>query len=113
MFLGKSRLCSCNHMKISDTFFVFQADALFSPRTRFDDLEVLPGRYKCDINGVGMMVKKDSDLPSWWNPAFKQYYLSGKYNDACDQINQKYGGMSPIQFTLSLASAGQGHHIFG
>ncbi|XP_048763923.1 uncharacterized protein LOC125671961 isoform X2 [Ostrea edulis] len=75
------------------------ADALFSPRTRFDDLEVLPGRYKCDINGVGMMVKKDSDLPSWWNPAFKQYYLSGKYNDACDQINQKYGGF-PVRNCL-------------
>ena len=58
----------------------------------FNDLEVLPGRYKCDINGVGMMVRKDSELPQWWNAAFKQYYMSGQYNDDCDQINQKYGG---------------------
>ncbi|XP_048742624.1 uncharacterized protein LOC125656082 [Ostrea edulis] len=67
------------------------ADAFFSSRTRFDDLEVLSERYKCDINGVGMMVKKESDLPLWWNPAFQKYHLSGKYNDACDQISQKYG----------------------
>lgn len=72
---------------------LLQADALFSPRTTFNDLEVLPGRYRCDVSGVGMMVKKDSELPVWWNPAFQKYYMSGRYNDACDQINQKYGGM--------------------
>nr|XP_022295848.1 uncharacterized protein LOC111105758 [Crassostrea virginica] len=75
------------------------ADALFSPRTMFNDLEVLPGRYKCDISGVGMMVRKDSELPQWWNAAFKQYYMSGRYNDDCDQINQKYGGF-PVHSCL-------------
>ncbi|XP_062619985.1 uncharacterized protein LOC134281564 [Saccostrea cucullata] len=69
----------------------YTADALFSPRTRFDDLEVLPGRYKCDVSGVGMMVKKESDLPLWWNPAFQKYYTSGKYNDDCEKITQRYG----------------------
>ena len=69
-----------------------QADALFSPRTQFNQLEVLPGNYHCDLNGVGMMVRKDSQLPCWWNQAFEKYYKSGQYNDMCDNINQKYPG---------------------
>ncbi|XP_062619333.1 uncharacterized protein LOC134280898 isoform X1 [Saccostrea cucullata] len=86
------------------------ADALFSPRTNFNDLEVLPGRYRCDISGVGMMVRKDSDLPAWWNTAFEEYYLSGAYNNACDQINQKYGGF-PVRNCLPRPPAGK--HLVG
>lgn len=82
-------------------------DALFSPRTTFNDLEVLPGRYRCDVSGVGMMVKKDSELPVWWNPAFQKYYMSGRYNDACDQINQKYGGF-PVHNCLPRPTSQQG-----
>ncbi|KAK3102230.1 hypothetical protein FSP39_009775 [Pinctada imbricata] len=75
------------------------ADALFSPRRAFDELDVLPGNYGCDINGTGMMVKKGSPLPGWWNPAFEHYYKSGAYSNMCENINKKYGGF-PVKDCL-------------
>lgn len=74
-------------------FDFFQVDVLFLLRMIFNDLEVFLGCYRCDVSGVGMMVKKDSEFLVWWNFVFQKYYMLGRYNDVCDQINQKYGGM--------------------
>ncbi|KAK7508257.1 hypothetical protein BaRGS_00000496 [Batillaria attramentaria] len=66
------------------------AQAVFSPRTNIPGLDVLPARFHCDEGGAGVMVKKGSDLPSWWNPAFKTILSSGRYQNLCYQASQKY-----------------------
>lgn len=70
----------------------FQADVLFSPRNQIDGLVVLPQRVRCDNSGAGIMLKKGSTVPSWWNPAFKTYYFSGEYTRLCNEASLKYGG---------------------
>ncbi|KAK3102726.1 hypothetical protein FSP39_013459 [Pinctada imbricata] len=67
-------------------------DALFSQRSSFNELDVIPTDFHCDINGSSMMVKKGSTLPDWWNPAFDKYYKSGAYSTNCEGANKKYGG---------------------
>lgn len=66
------------------------AQAVFSPRTNIPGLEVLPARLHCDEGGAGVMVKKGSDLPTWWNPAFKAVVSSGQYQSLCVEASQKY-----------------------
>ncbi|BFY99487.1 hypothetical protein BsWGS_02527 [Bradybaena similaris] len=68
------------------------ADVLFSPRNVIDGLDVLPQRYHCDRGGAGIMLKKGSTIPSWWNPAFRTFYFSGKYTKLCSEASVKYGG---------------------
>ncbi|CAL1532196.1 unnamed protein product [Lymnaea stagnalis] len=67
------------------------ADVLFSPRMKIDGLQVLPQRVRCDIGGAGIMLKKGSTVPTWWNPAFQTFYLSGEYTKLCTDSSKKYG----------------------
>jgi len=64
--------------------------AVFSPRKRIPGLDVLPARFHCDKDGAGMMVKKGSTIPSWWNPAFRAFYNSGNYTKTCEQAKAKF-----------------------
>ncbi|KAK7100867.1 L-arginine-binding protein-like [Littorina saxatilis] len=66
------------------------AQALFSPRTRIEGLDVLGARLHCDQGGAGVMVKKGSLLPSWWNPAFSTIYASGEYTTICEDASQRF-----------------------
>ncbi|XP_059163579.1 uncharacterized protein LOC131946687 isoform X2 [Physella acuta] len=66
------------------------ADVLFSPRERIDGLEVLPNQVRCDRSGAGIMLKKGSTVPTWWDPAFKTLYFSGSYNRLCEEASKKY-----------------------
>ncbi|XP_046576022.1 uncharacterized protein LOC124284026 [Haliotis rubra] len=66
------------------------AQALFSPRTNITGLDTLPNIFSCDEGGAGVMVKKGSELPSWWNPAFQSLYLSGGYTSLCSNAQTKY-----------------------
>ncbi|CAL1532195.1 unnamed protein product [Lymnaea stagnalis] len=66
------------------------ADVLFSPRNAIDGLEVLPQRVRCDSGGVGIMLKKGSQLSAWWNPAYETFVLSGGYEELCLQSQVKY-----------------------
>ncbi|XP_076104322.1 putative histidine-binding protein [Mytilus galloprovincialis] len=79
--------------KVKDLLNNGSADALFSPRTLIPGYDVLPARYDCTTSGLGMMVRKDNELPGWWNPAFQSFYKSGNYTVWCKTINQKYGGI--------------------
>ncbi|GFN77307.1 hypothetical protein PoB_000381300 [Plakobranchus ocellatus] len=67
------------------------ADVLFSPRQVIKGLDTLPVRVRCDDGGAAIMLRKGSDLPTWWNPAFQTFYFSGKYADFCAKSVQKYG----------------------
>ncbi|XP_076441274.1 L-arginine-binding protein-like [Babylonia areolata] len=66
------------------------AQAVFSPRTKIDGLDVLPDRFHCDEGGAGVMVKKGSPLPAWWNPAFQIFYRSGRYNVLCKDASLRF-----------------------
>lgn len=66
------------------------ADVLFSPRNAIDGLEVLPQRVRCDSGGVGVMLKKGSQLSTWWNPAYETFVLSGDYEQLCLESQVKY-----------------------
>ncbi|XP_076458226.1 uncharacterized protein LOC143291960 [Babylonia areolata] len=66
------------------------AQVLFSPRSAIPDLEVLPQRVNCSDGGAGMMVKKGSPLPEWWNRAFRIYYDSGHFHALCLRDGLKY-----------------------
>uniref|UniRef100_A0A0B6ZXS1 Solute-binding protein family 3/N-terminal domain-containing protein n=1 Tax=Arion vulgaris TaxID=1028688 RepID=A0A0B6ZXS1_9EUPU len=68
------------------------ADALFSPRNAIAGLDVLPQRVHCDNGGAGIMLKKGSTIPEWWNPAFQTFYFSGEYTRLCNDGSMKYGG---------------------
>lgn len=68
------------------------ADVLFSPRNKIDGLEVLSQRYRCDNSGAGIMLKKGSSVPTWWNPAFQSFYFSGDYIKLCVEASGKYAG---------------------
>ncbi|KAK7508140.1 hypothetical protein BaRGS_00000379 [Batillaria attramentaria] len=71
------------------------AQVLFAPRSSIPDLEVLPDRISCTDGGAGMMVKKGSPLPSWWNPAFRRYYSSGRFHRLCQEDGVKYNSIQP------------------
>ncbi|XP_055886120.1 uncharacterized protein LOC106072884 isoform X1 [Biomphalaria glabrata] len=66
------------------------ADVLFSPRRKIDGLETLPARFRCDINGAGIMLKKGSNVATWWDPAFTKFYSSGAYAKLCVEASEKY-----------------------
>ncbi|KAK7112447.1 uncharacterized protein [Littorina saxatilis] len=66
------------------------AQAIFSPRSAIPDLEVLPDHVICSEGGAGMMVKKGSPLPDWWNPAFRSYFRSGRFHSLCRRDGRKY-----------------------
>ncbi|KAL8571589.1 hypothetical protein ACOMHN_050971 [Nucella lapillus] len=63
---------------------------LFSPRTIIEGLDVLPTKYHCDVGGAGVMVKKGSPLPAWWNPAFRRFLVSGRYQELCEHDSARF-----------------------
>lgn len=65
-------------------------DVLFSPRDHIDGLEVLPARLHCDLRGGGIMVKKGSPLPLWWNPAFRDFSASGQFQQLCQEDSKRF-----------------------
>lgn len=65
-------------------------DVLFSPRGHVEGLEVLPARVHCDLGGGGVMVKKGSPLPQWWNPAFRTFRASGQFQQLCDEDSRRF-----------------------
>ncbi|KAH9499914.1 hypothetical protein Btru_076906 [Bulinus truncatus] len=72
------------------------ADVLFSPRSMIDGLQVFPDTFRCDSDGrggmlgTGIMLKKGSTVPLWWNPAFFKFYSSGAYTKLCQEASVKY-----------------------
>lgn len=75
-----------------------EADVLFAPRSKIDDLETLPVGARCSKTGTAIMVKKGSTLPTWWNPAFKLFQLSGQFQQFCEASSLKYN------YTISCAT---------
>lgn len=71
-----------------------KADAFFATRiaseAAVEQLEELPHRLHCDKVGTGIMVRKGSKIPTWWDPAFEQFYLTGDYNRWCDKKKKEY-----------------------
>jgi len=67
------------------------AQVLFSARSSIPGLDVIPQEQRCTQGGSGMMVKKGSCLPDWWNPAFSYYRRIGRYSNLCSLSGVKYG----------------------
>ncbi|XP_022099045.1 uncharacterized protein LOC110983787 [Acanthaster planci] len=67
-------------------------DAAFSNTQFFnldEDLQIVGDPItNCMKGGAGMMVRKDSRLPDWWNPAFEQLKLSSEYQRICDRVTE-------------------------
>ncbi|XP_038069048.1 uncharacterized protein LOC119738282 [Patiria miniata] len=68
---------------------VFANDQIFNLRT---DLDVAAGNpiTTCMQAGAGMMVRKDSRLPNWWDPAFDQLKQTSQYRQICDEITTNH-----------------------
>jgi len=68
---------------------VFANDQIFNLRT---DLDVAAGApvTTCMQDGAGMMVRKDSRVPDWWNPAFDQLKQTSTYRNICSQILERH-----------------------
>ncbi|KAL8623936.1 hypothetical protein ACOMHN_054277 [Nucella lapillus] len=66
------------------------AQVIFAPRSQIPGLYVFGQTLRCADGGTGMMVKKGSALPNWWNPAFKTYYASGRFHALCRNEGIKY-----------------------
>lgn len=80
------------------------ADVLFSPRTHIDGLDTLSERVHCDEGGAGILLRKGSNLATWWNPAFQTFYFSGQYAQMCEQASRKYGATVQCLPTPEFAS---------
>ncbi|XP_013418857.1 uncharacterized protein LOC106179674 isoform X2 [Lingula anatina] len=64
-------------------------------------LSVASDATRC-ANGTGILVKKDSPLPIWWNKAFESFQASGGYRALCAkhqvegrQMYENYTGKTP------------------
>jgi hypothetical protein len=69
-----------------------KADVLFATALATSDkLETIPGHFHCDKVGTAMMLRKGSEIPSWWNPAFQEYWSTGEFNKMCDKLTSDYG----------------------
>ncbi|KAK6180147.1 hypothetical protein SNE40_012348 [Patella caerulea] len=67
-----------------------ESDVLFSPRGRIPGLWVLRETLHCDLGGVGVMVKKGSELTRWWDEAFTAIYYNGEYEQICNKWRADY-----------------------
>jgi len=72
-----------------------KADAYFGTRISSgkvsDQLVELPEKLHCDKVGTGIILRKGSTIPSWFDPAFDKLYMSGEYNRFCDEQTKYYG----------------------
>ena len=57
------------------------------------DLDVAVGDpiTTCTQDGPGIMVRKDSKLPDWWNPAFDQLKMTSGYEKICTSYAELHG----------------------
>ncbi len=74
-----------------------EVDAAFTNTYSLDlaaDLDVAPGDpiSTCNGEGAGIMIRKDSRLADWWNPAFEQLKMSSDYQRICSEVAEKHGG---------------------
>ncbi len=81
-----------------------QVDAVFTDLflNLETDLDVAPGGpvSKCVVHGPGVMVRLDSRLPEWWNPAFQQLKQSSEYKRICSEVPEKHGHVSTVVYCL-------------
>jgi ABC-type amino acid transport substrate-binding protein len=68
---------------------VFANDQIFNLQT---DLDVASATLisTCMQDGAGMMVRKDSHLPDWWNSAFDALKETSQYRDICSEILERH-----------------------
>ncbi|XP_071810004.1 L-arginine-binding protein-like [Asterias amurensis] len=76
-----------------------EVDAVFSNTNIYNldaDLDVAPGDAisTCQGDGAGIMIRKDSRLADWWNPAFDQLKMSSEYQRICSEVAEKHGDQS-------------------
>ncbi|XP_072023503.1 uncharacterized protein [Amphiura filiformis] len=45
----------------------------------------------CSVEGAGMMMRKDTYLENWWNPAWRVLLASDEYQQICDDIERVHG----------------------
>ncbi|XP_071784086.1 arginine-binding periplasmic protein-like [Asterias amurensis] len=45
----------------------------------------------CSGDGAGIMIRKDSRLADWWNPAFDQLKMSNEFQRICSEVSAKHG----------------------
>lgn len=69
-----------------------ESDALFSWIPAPEGMMQCPALpFGCDLGGIAQMVKKDSHLPEWWNPAFQTFVDCGCYDALCEGSLEKHG----------------------
>ena len=56
-----------------------------------DDLDPTGAELPCYSSGPGLMVRVDSELPSWWNEAWNKLKNSNKYDEVCQDLEEEHG----------------------
>ncbi|XP_072019119.1 uncharacterized protein [Amphiura filiformis] len=67
---------------------IFVSDDLEGVATD-NGLEVLRRFDSCLLGGESIMVRKDSLLPSWWDPAFEMLLGSAEYDQICANLDDE------------------------
>ncbi|XP_038049374.1 uncharacterized protein LOC119722996 [Patiria miniata] len=73
-----------------------EVDALFTNEQIFDlksDLDVVMDRAPittCMLAGAGMMLRKDSLVTNWWDPAFDQLKQTSAYRKICSEVLMRH-----------------------
>jgi len=80
-------------LEAQDMVLAGKADAWFTKYREPIKLEGLPEQFHCGYVGTSIMVKKGSEVPSWWNPAFTEFYQSGGFNQFCMDQEKKHPGV--------------------
>jgi hypothetical protein len=73
-------------------------------------LESLPEKFHCENVGTSIMVKKGSDIPGWWKPAFKEFYESGAFTRFCLEQGKRYDNKFPCLPTITMEEAEEPNH---
>ncbi|XP_033121401.1 arginine-binding periplasmic protein-like isoform X2 [Anneissia japonica] len=82
-------------MQLSQAVISGEVDAGFTNSnilSAFTGLDKIGDEYSnCFYKGGAMMMRKDSSLASWWNPAFARLQETTKYKDICDKVAEVHG----------------------
>ena len=52
---------------------------------------------QCYAKGPAVMIRVDSDLPTWWNAALNRLLTSRLYEDICQDLTEAHGKVMSVE----------------
>ena len=82
-------------MVIISFALVFQVDAAFDGKSGGYGggqlLEFISDDFTCVVGGGAVMLRKDSRLHEWFNPALESLFAITEYRTICEDLQDKHG----------------------